>query len=193
YGQLKEALAVGVIGLDYTLATSEFPAGGMETQREALGRLLAIAAAQQKPVILQCKGGAEAASDMMRLLKTHVDPSSQRILLLASGLHPDAFLNFLREFPRLKLSFSGAITYQKAKDLRDLAFDCPLERLVLGSEAPAHIPAVLGGDRKHPYSHPGHLMFVARQLVDIKMARVTLDEIVEASSRNFCETFGLNQ
>ena len=86
--------------------------------------------------------------------------------------------------------FDGALTFAKAKTMHELAFDVPLERLLLASAAPRKLPTQAAGGRR-AVCHPGHLLFTAERLVEIKRGGVELRELVEASRENARHVFGL--
>ena len=72
-----------------------------------------------------------------------------------------------------------SVTFSKLeRQLGEVVFDTPLDRLMIGSDSPFSIPSELGGGRRE-YCHPGHMLPVAEKVAQIKGATVT--EVLEAS------------
>ena len=85
--------------------------------------------------------------------------------------------------------FDGGVTFGKAVSLRELAFDVPLERLLLASGAPRNLPTQARGGRQS-VCHPGHICFTAERIAEIKKG-VELAALLEASRNNTRAVFGV--
>lgn len=79
----------------------------------------------------------------------------------------------------LSISFSGIVTFKKAEDLREVARQVPLDRLLIETDCPYLTPVPYRGKR----NEPAFVVEVARCLADLH--GVTLEEIGKITSRNF--------
>ena len=83
------------------------------------------------------------------------------------------------------LSFSGIVTFKNAEGLRDVARQVPMDRLLIGTDAPFLAPVPRRGRR----NEPAYVRFVAETLAQVR--GVSVDEIAEAVRRNARMLFGL--
>jgi TatD DNase family protein len=83
------------------------------------------------------------------------------------------------------ISFSGNITFKKAEDLRIIAAEIPLDRLLIETDCPYLTPVPFRGKR----NEPARVVDVARGLAEVR--RMSLEEIGQVTSENFATLFGL--
>lgn len=83
------------------------------------------------------------------------------------------------KFCNCYFSFDCRLTHSKQKLLREYAFDLPLGRIVLGSNAPLYPPS---GYSSPEGSHPGHVLVVAQAIAEIK--QLELDVILGKCYQN---------
>lgn len=129
--------AIGEIGLDYYRDRAP-----RDAQRAALEAQLDIASDAGLPVIFHCR---EAYGDLLDALEARgalrgvmhcwAGGAGDADRALALGLH---------------LGFGGVITYPSAEAVRDAARRCPLDRLLLETDAPYLTPAPHRGKRNEP-------------------------------------------
>lgn len=81
------------------------------------------------------------------------------------------------------ISFSGIITFKKSEELRAIARDVPLDRLLVETDAPFLAPEPLRGKS----NEPAFVMHTAQRLAEIK--GVTLAELAAATTANFYRLF----
>ncbi|MEO1041596.1 MAG: TatD family hydrolase [Pseudomonadota bacterium] len=81
------------------------------------------------------------------------------------------------------VAFSGIITFKKADDVRALAKDVPLDRLLIETDCPFLAPAPHRGKR----NEPAYVPLVAEKLAELKGE--TLSVIEEATTENFFRLF----
>eukprot|EP00947_MAST-08B_sp_MAST-8B-sp1_P006013 g6013.t1 len=125
-------------------------------------------------------GGDDAAEEAER-------PYRWRGVLAAYAGSPAFALAFLKQFPGMCIGFSGVLTYAKNKHLRELAFDVPPDRFVLGTDAPRHPPSAVGGGRG-AVALPSHVAYLAEAVA--KERRQTIDEVLALSLENAQRLFG---
>jgi TatD DNase family protein len=83
------------------------------------------------------------------------------------------------------LSFAGPITFPKATELRDVAAQVPLDRLLVETDCPYLAPHPFRGRR----NEPAHVRIIAEQLAGVR--QLPVDEIANAVWRNAGDVFGL--
>ncbi len=77
------------------------------------------------------------------------------------------------------ISFSGILTFPKSQDLRAIAADIPLDRLLVETDSPYLAPVPFRGKR----NEPAHTVHTAKVLSEIK--GLTTDAMAELTTRNF--------
>ena len=83
------------------------------------------------------------------------------------------------------ISFSGNITFKKAQNIRDVAKQVPLDRLLIETDCPYLTTIPYRGHR----NEPAHVIEVARCLADLH--GVSLEDIGRATTDNFKGIFRL--
>lgn len=141
YAAHPRVLAIGEIGLDYYWDKSPPP-----IQHQAFNAQLALAAELGLPVIVHNR---EADDDVVRLLAE-------------SPLHgrdrPGVLHSFSAGWPMAEavlamgyyLGFTGPLTFPKADEMRQVARQAPLDRLLVETDAPFLAPQAHRGRRNEP-------------------------------------------
>ncbi len=177
-----EVIACGEIGLDYY-----HEGAGHEVQRKGLIRLLEIAAARKRPILIHCRpkdNTSNAWDDLFEILETHWRPTGLGgIMHCFGGSYEQAArsldLGFL-------VSFAGNITYPKAQPLRDVAARLPLDGLLVETDAPWLAPAPHRGKR----NEPAWVSLTAQTLAGLR--GISEQEIAQATTKNFNRLFDLS-
>lgn len=169
-----KVVALGEIGLDFYRLRS--PAA---VQVELFQTLLALAGRLGKPVVLHSR---EATPTMLAILRDFKGQLPGGLMHCFSGTYEEA-----RQFLDLGLdiSFSGVLTYPKARELQEAAVKLPLNRIHLETDAPYLAPQAKRGRR----NEPAYLTFTARFLADLK--KVSLAEVAAQTLANTCRLFGI--
>lgn len=81
------------------------------------------------------------------------------------------------------VSFSGIVTFKRAEELRDIARDLPLDRLLVETDAPYLAPVPKRGKR----NEPAFTAYTAACLAEVKGVDAT--EIAEHTTKNFFRLF----
>jgi TatD DNase family protein len=81
------------------------------------------------------------------------------------------------------VSFSGILTFKRSEELRDIARDLPINRLLVETDAPYLAPMPYRGKR----NEPAHVQHTASVLADVK--GVDLEEIGRVTTENFYRLF----
>ena len=176
-------VAVGEIGLDGFV-----PGLDMATQQRFYTAQLQLARQHRLPVILHVRRSADL------LLK------GLRQTLVQGGI-AHAFngsLQQARQFIDLgfKLGFGGALTYERALQLRRLATELPLEALVLETDSPdipPHWLYVTAAQREAGAAQgrntPDQVPRIAQLLADLR--GVSLEEVQWVTTRNVRQALGM--
>ncbi len=149
-----KVLAIGEIGLDYHYEYSARP-----VQRGVFIRQMEIAAKAGKPIVIHCR---EAWSDCLQLLEQYWRPAGlPGIFHCFSGDLEIAGRGLAMGF---YVSFAGNLTFPKATQLREVAAQLPLDRLLVETDAPYLAPVPHRGKR----NEPAFVGEVARKLAEIQ-------------------------
>jgi TatD DNase family protein len=167
----QAAVAVGEIGLDFYVQAHD-----VALQEHYFVEQLKIARDYDLPVILHVRRAVDAILKHLRRIKVRGG-----IAHAFNGSHSQAETFMALGF---KLGFGGAMTYDRALRIRDLARVLPLEAIVLETDAPDMAPAWLGqGGRNSPAELPR----IAQVLAELRGEG--LDHIAAATARNALTVF----
>jgi TatD DNase family protein len=162
---LHHPVAIGEIGLDFFV-----PDYDRERQEFYFSEQLKIAREFDLPVLLHIRRAQDTVLKFLRLAKVRGG-----IAHAFSGSRQQA-----EEFIKLgfKLGFGGAMTYDRATKLRELAAALPLDSIVLETDAPDMPPAFIGKAR----NSPEYLPRIAETLAELR--GLTVAEVVAATTAN---------
>jgi TatD DNase family protein len=175
--QHPRVIAWGEIGLDY-----HYDFSPRETQERVFREQLALARKAKLPVVIHCR---EAWADCVAILERGWRASG-----LGGILH--CFSGTLEEARRgmemgFLVSFAGNATYPKAQNLRDIARELPLERILIETDAPYLAPQAQRGKR----NEPAYVAEVARTLATVR--NLGFEEFAAATAENFHRFFQLTR
>ena len=180
-------IAVGEIGLDFFV--SELTTSPLrELQEHFYHRQLKLARQFELPVVLHVRRSADRLLKHLRELGRG-GPAWSGIAHAFNGSEVQA-----REFIKLgfKLGFGGAVTFERALQLRHLAQTLPLESMVLETDAPDIPPHWLyttAGDRQagavQGRNAPGELPRIAAVVAQLR--GITVEALAQATTANACQ------
>lgn len=173
-----DPVAVGEVGLDYVPGQDgQAPPVPFEVQRERLRRHLVAAAEAELPVVIHTRGARE---DTLALLREHVDPAVGGVLHCFTE-----DIDMAREAIRhgFYISLSGIVTFQRAENVRELARQLPLDRLLIETDSPFLAPVPHRGKP----NEPRHVIEVARTIAAVR--GISLDEVAMQTTANFYRLF----
>jgi TatD DNase family protein len=166
-----EPVAIGEIGLDYFLTNPRNNPDHVARQQEFFLAQLKIARQHRLPVILHVRN---AVDDILKQLR--------KFKLVGGIAHAfNGSLQQAQQFMDLgfKLGFGGAMTYDRALKIRELAARLPLEAIVLETDAPDIPPEwVARNGRNSPLELPK----IAQVLADLK--QVNVSQVIDITSAN---------
>ncbi|MBI4357339.1 MAG: TatD family hydrolase [Gammaproteobacteria bacterium] len=173
YAEHPKVIALGETGLDYYRLEEE-----NEKLQEELFRLhIAVARKTKKPLIIHSRQARletlnilkeEKARDVGGVLHCFTEDWSMAKCALDLGFY---------------ISFSGILTFKNAEELRQVAEQVPLERILIETDAPYLAPMPMRGKPNEPL----YLPYVALKLSEIK--GLSYERISEQTNRNFSDCF----
>ncbi|HEY3103534.1 MAG TPA: TatD family hydrolase [Pyrinomonadaceae bacterium] len=171
--QSSRVVAWGEIGLDY-----HYDHSPRDVQREAFRRQLRIARELNLPVVIHSR---EADGDTIAILRAELSGYERAGVMHCFG----GSLRMAHEAIELGLliSFAGNLTFKKAEDLREIARQLPLDRLLVETDCPYLTPVPFRGKR----NEPARVVETAKCLAELKEAEV--DEIGRVTGANFAKLF----
>jgi TatD DNase family protein len=171
--QSQRVIAWGEIGLDY-----HYDHSPRELQRSVFERQLRIARQLNLPVIIHSR---EADDDTIKIIREELSDYERGGVLHCFGgslqMAKDAIdLGFY-------VSFAGNLTFKKAEDLREIARQLPLDRLLVETDCPYLTPVPFRGKR----NEPARVVETANCLAELHER--SLDEMTKITSDNFKSLF----
>jgi len=173
--QSKRVVAWGEIGLDY-----HYDHSPRDVQREVFRQQLRLAREANLPVIVHSR---EADEDTIRIMSEELSGYDRAgVMHCFGGSLPMARAAIGLGF---YISFAGNLTFKKAEELRDIARQLPLSRLLIETDCPYLTPVPYRGKR----NEPARVIETARCLAELHGKE--LEEIGQITSGNFTRLFGV--
>jgi TatD DNase family protein len=138
-------VAVGECGLDYWYEHSP-----RDAQGEALRAQIGLALRVDKPLVIHVRPSRDTRDAFDEILAIFDDTGADRVAGVIHCFTGD--LPFARECLArgFDISFSGILTFKNAADLRAVAAELPLERLLVETDSPLLAPVPHRGRRNEP-------------------------------------------
>ncbi len=166
-------IGIGEAGLDYHYDKSP---------RDIAARVFRthIAAARETglPLVIHAR---DADEDVAQILREEMGKGAFKALLhcfTASRMLAETGLEL-----GLYVSFSGVVTFKNSQDLRDIARDVPLDRILVETDAPFLAPVPYRGKR----NEPAYVAATAATLAEVK--GVSAEEMAQATTQNVLRLF----
>ena len=199
-----KVVAIGECGLDYYRIPVEVDRGALIVkQKEELQKQLALADELNLPVVIHCR---DAHADQQAMLKEFIDAGKlgrRGVIHCFTGTLDEArayhALGFLTSFtgiitfPPRKSDISADLSRLLSKEglgvvlspLQQVVRDCPLEMIMLETDAPYLTPEPHRGKRNEPW----YVQFVAEKVAALK--GITFEEVDRVTTANAEKLFGL--
>ena len=163
-----KCVGIGEAGLDF-----HYDKAPRDAQEQGLRIHIAAARMTQLPLVIH----ARAADDLMiAILEEESGKGAFPAVLHCFSSGPELARRGLAL--GLYLSMSGILTFKASEELRAIAADAPLDRLLVETDAPYLAPMPYRGKR----NEPAYVRETAKVLASVK--GVTLEEVAAATSRN---------
>jgi len=174
--QSSRVIAWGEIGLDFHYDNSP-----RDVQMKVFERQLQLARDLRLPVIVHTR---EAETETIELLTSCWAGSG-----LPGIMHCFSGSLWLAQQAidlGLSISFSGIVTFKKAHELREVAKQVPVDRLLVETDCPFLAPVPFRGKR----NEPAYVVEVGRCLAELR--EVSLEEMGRTTTENFGRLFQLD-
>ena len=165
-------VAIGETGLDYFRLT-----GDLEWQRNRFRTHIRAAILAKKPLIIHTRS---AAADTLRIMQEegakqvggvmHCFTESLEVALAAIGMG-------------FYISFSGIVTFKNATQLKEVAQQIPLDKMLVETDSPYLAPMPFRGKT----NQPAYVKYVAQEIANLR--GISLDEVMQATTANFFNLF----
>jgi len=180
-------VAVGEIGLDFFVPALCTPAI-REKQEYFYRRQLQLARQYRLPLVLHIRRSADRLLKHLRALQHPQLPwSGIAHAFNGSLVQAQAFVSL-----GFKLGFGGAVTFERARQLRHLAQVLPLQALVMETDAPDIAPhwlyataAQRAAGMPQGRNAPGELPRIAAEVAQLR--GISPDALAQATTANACQ------
>ncbi len=170
--QDEHIVAIGETGLDYFRSE-----GDLEWQRERFRQHIAAAKQTGKPLIVHMR---DATADTLRVLE------EENAADVGGVMHC-----FVEDWDTAKaamdmnfhISFSGIVTFNSAKELKEVARKMPLERMLVETDSPYLAPVPYRGKS----NQPAYVRYVAEHIAELRNTDV--ETIATATTDNYFKLF----
>ena len=171
----ERVVAWGEIGLDFHYDNSP-----RDVQVLVFKRQLRAARDLNLPVIIHTR---EAETETIDILQSDYDGAERRgVFHCFSG--SEALAKRALEMGFM-ISFSGIVTFKKAEELRNIARQVPLDRLLIETDCPYLTPVPHRGKR----NEPAYVVEVARCLAGLH--GLAIEQLAHVTTENFMRFFSL--
>ncbi len=169
----EKVVAIGEIGLDYHWYKEQ---KDRDNQKVWFIRQIELANKLGLPCSIHAR---EATGDTYQLLKEHPIHASA-VLHCYSGSS-----EMLREFAKLGyyFGFDGPVTFKNAKEPKECALVCPLDRLLVETDSPYMSPTPFRGTTNEPKNIP----IIVEQIATIR--EMNVEDLKGAIEENFERLF----
>ena len=173
-GHKSKVVAYGEIGLDFYRNYQP-----RSTQLSCLREQLEIARKLRLPLVIHDR---EAHEDVLKILREHQAWEMGGTMHCFSG-----DWSFARRCLDLGfcLSIAGPVTFAKSESLQEVARKCPLDRLLLETDAPFLAPVPKRGKR----NEPAFLIHTAEKIASLR--KITVVEVARQTTSNARKLFSL--
>ncbi|MGR3973922.1 MAG: TatD family hydrolase [Candidatus Rhabdochlamydia sp.] len=168
-------VAIGETGLDYY--SSKAP---KDVQEKHLINYLELASQHNLPLIFHCR---EAFDDLFTITDRRGEPI-QAVLHCFTGTIQEAAECLKRGW---LISVSGIVTFKNSKLLQQVIQECPLESLVIETDAPYLAPQSKRGRR----NEPSYVIETAQMIADLK--QLSLEEVAAVTTNNAHQFFSFQK
>jgi TatD DNase family protein len=178
-----KVIAWGEIGLDYFYDHSP-----RDVQQQVFLKQMQLAQAAKLPMVIHCRpsdDSDDAWDDCLKLLREHWAGSGLGGILhcfTGSWTYAERALDM-----GFMISFAGNVTFPKAQQIRDVAKQAPLDRMLIETDSPFLAPVPHRGKR----NEPSFVKETARQLAELR--GLSTEEIGLQTANNFYRFFSLHE
>lgn len=167
-----KVVAIGETGLDYFRLK-----GDLEWQRQRFRTHIKAAIIADKPLIIHTRNAVDDTLLIMReegieraggVLHCFTESLEMALAAIDMGFY---------------ISFSGIVTFKNALELKEVARQIPLDRILVETDSPYLAPVPFRGKT----NQPAYVKYVAQEIANLR--GISLEEVAEATSTNFFKLF----
>jgi TatD DNase family protein len=178
--QLRElATSPTVVGIGESGLDFHYMHSAQEEQEASLRRHLALAAELEKPIVIHCRNAEER---LAAIVKEVGMPRRGGVIHCFTGDASSARIFLDLGF---YISFSGILTFRNAAQVRQVALQVPIDRLMVETDAPYLTPEPYRGKR----NEPAYVVRTLEELVQLRGER--LEVLAQATAENAWRLFGI--
>lgn len=168
-------VGVGESGLDYYYEFST-----KDDQHASFRKHIQVCLETDIPLVVHAR---DADADIIRLIREETDGKGVRGIMHCFSSSPKMGIEALEL--GFHLSFSGMITFKKLEELRAIAKEVPLERLLVETDAPYLAPEPYRGRTNQPayVIHTGARLAEIHGVAPEEMARITKENFYRLFDR----------
>ncbi len=164
----NKVVAVGEIGLDYYWIKD---LDARERQKDFFIRQINLANKLKLPIVIHSR---DALEDTYTILKNN-QPHYGGVMHCYSG-SKEMLKNFLEL--GLYISLAGPVTFLNAVTPKEIAFNVPLDKLLIETDSPYLTPHPHRGKK----NNPGYIQFIAEAIANIK--NISVEEVAKCTKDN---------
>ncbi len=172
-GSDDNIVAIGETGLDYFRVEDQ----DMTWQQQRFVRHIEAAKVVNKPLIIHTRN---AANDTMSMLKEEGADACRGVMHCFAEDWDTAEKALDLGF---YISFSGIVTFKSASNVQEVARKCPVDRILVETDAPYLAPVPLRGKT----NEPAYVKHTAQFVADLK--GLPFNEFAEQTTNNFFDLF----
>ncbi len=171
-GAHRKVIAIGETGLDY-----HWHKDCPEWQRARFRRHIRAARQLQKPLVIHMR---DAAEDTLRILQEEEGGEVGGVMHCFTETWAVARRALDLGF---HISLSGIVTFKNAHEIKEVARNTPLDRLLVETDAPYLAPTPYRGK----LNEPSYVRYVADEIARIR--GISTEALAEATTSNFFRLF----
>ena len=165
-------IAIGETGLDYFRSE-----GDLEWQRDRFRTHINAAKQTEKPLIIHMR---DATEDTLQILK---EESAEQVGGVMHCFVEDWEVARRAMDLNFYISFSGIVTFNSAKELKNVAKLMPLDRMLIETDSPYLAPVPFRGKP----NQPAYVRYVAEHIAELR--GIPVEQVGEQTTDNFFNLF----
>ena len=168
----NKIVAVGECGLDYSHPNN----APKDIQQKTFIEQIELSKELNLPLVVHSR---EASNDTVDIMRKYC-PKMKKVHLHCFTDKLEFAQIMLKEFPNLKIGFTGCILFKKADDKRNTVKHIPLDKILLESDSPFFATAI----------HPGTIPKIAVKIAEIHGIK-DVNEVFKQCRLNAREIYGI--
>ena len=167
-----KVVAIGETGLDYYRLPEP-----LDWQRERFRVHIRAAKQTGKPLVIHTRN---SHADTLRIMDEEGAAEVGGVMHCFTEVQDVADAAMAMNF---YISFSGIVTFKNAKDLKEVAKNIPLNRVLIETDSPYLAPTPFRGKM----NQPGYVKHVAEHIAELR--GIPVEEVAKATTENFFTLF----